>query len=35
MGEIQATGIYRLRYRPHTQATRRWLADLTAECEGK
>lgn len=34
MGEVQAIGIYRLRYRPHTEATRIWLANLTEQCKG-
>jgi hypothetical protein len=34
MGEVQAIGIYRLRHRPHTEATKIWLATLTEQCKG-
>jgi hypothetical protein len=33
IGEVQAIGIYRMRHRPHTEPTKAWFADLTAQCE--
>jgi hypothetical protein len=31
--QVQAVGIFRLQHRPHTEATRAWLANLTADCK--
>jgi hypothetical protein len=32
MADVQAVGIYRLRHRPHTEATRTWFSDLNDQC---
>ncbi len=34
VADVQAVGIYRLRHRPHTEATRAWFADLQDQCKG-
>jgi hypothetical protein len=34
VADVQAVGIYRLRHRPHTDATRAWFADLQDQCKG-
>ena len=32
IADVQAIGIYRLLHRPHTEATKAWLADLQDQC---
>lgn len=33
IADVQAVGIYRLLHRPHTEATKAWLADLQDQCK--
>jgi hypothetical protein len=32
VADVQAIGIYRLRHRPHTEATKAWFANLEDQC---
>jgi hypothetical protein len=32
MADVQAVGIYRLRHRPHTEATKAWFSELNEQC---
>jgi hypothetical protein len=34
VADVQAVGIYRLRHRPHTEATKAWFRDLQDQCKG-